>query len=622
MGAAALKDMREASDTRTLKLVGDDAVAWHCVLSDALAAGDGARAALAAVCEAVRSLVRCDRVQVWRGDLRQMAMHAVMATGYGEEEAARVAALCVPIAGMPLAPDLLRLKFLPLARVRGIGEYGDVLFGPFGIQAAAFLLLERGDRPLGAMQLSWCRDATPDFPAPELVQVIRRYAGLALDHHARTDEALQTAARSSETAMLLGTIHDPDELLPAMAAKVAEAVGCELGAVYLLDEPSGVFRYAAGTGPAPALDALRAVALEGAVVERALARAADDLLEVPDVAQHAGLRAYRVHRAVSSLLGLPLRRNGRVIGLLGVGYTTRSGRFARRQVALARSLAHHAVAALANARLMRSLRDVNELQSDLLAAVSHDLRTPLHILTGYSDMLLDDVGLGEPQRSIVKRMRQCSVDFLELIEGILAVARLDAGADRPAHARVALTDLCEAVDREVAELREPGVELAWTVRMPEIATDAPKLRMILRNLVTNALKFTKAGRVEVVCEATADGEAVSLRVKDTGPGIRPADREGLFERFKQGDAGRRVGGAGLGLGLYLVRRLAEVLGGTVALLCGDPGNTVFEVILPREHAARQRVGAGAAPSGGTTPGSPSSPSPPLAARERPGTMGA
>jgi signal transduction histidine kinase len=104
------------------------------------------------------------------------------------------------------------------------------------------------------------------------------------------------------------------------------------------------------------------------------------------------------------------------------------------------------------------------------------------------------------------------------------------------------------------------------------------VRMILRNLVSNALKFTTTG--EVVVSAEVVEATLELRDIDTGQGIDPADRAVIFEMFHQGSAARRAGGSGLGLGLYLVRRLSQVLGGAARLVEADPGRTCFEVMLP------------------------------------------
>ncbi len=558
-----------------------DLLACHETLSAALGDATDARSALGAVCEAVRQLVGCDRVQVWRGDLRQMTMGVLIAVGYGPSERARIDSLSVPLSGMPLAPDFLERRYLVLPGVRRAGDSERLLFDAFGIEAAAFVLLERADRILGAMQLSWCTTPTPSFPSPEVAALVRRYAGLAVDIHARTDEAMQMSTTLSETAMLLSHIHEPDALLEAIAGKITEAVGCDWGTVHLLAAEERRYRCVAGAGSPAIIAHLHGVAGPAAVVEAAFADAEDGLIEMPEVDAVPAVLGDLPRGLVSSYVSLPLRRDGALIGLLSLGYGQRTGRFSRRQIALARGLAHHAVAALANARLVRSLRDVNQVQSDFVAAVSHDLRTPLHILIGYNDMLLDGAAgdLQPAQRELIARVRACCGRFLELIEDILEVARLDAGHTRRQTTRVDLHALCRGLAAELDELRRPDVALHWSATAGTVEADGPKLKTILRNLASNALKFTTTGQVAMAAVVGRDG-ALTLRVADTGPGIDPQDASRIFEMFQQGDAGRRAGGSGLGLGLYLVKRLAEVLGGSATLVSGDPGNTLFEVTVP------------------------------------------
>lgn len=556
-------------------------LAWGTHLASALASGHDARGALTALCREIRALVRCDRVQIWRGDVRQMSMHTVMSSGFPPAHAAQLAALVVPMDEVRLLSEGFlteKVAFTPRTDVLGPSE--RALFEPFGIRAALFLLLERGDRVLGAMQLSWC-DVTPvDVPAPELLELVRLHAGVAVDFVARTDEAITLSQTLSDTATLLARIHDPDELLRAMAAKVAEAVGCDWASVHLFDERLRELRRVALHGfTQPPLETGHAPEAM-AWMQEEIASSDDGVHEVPDVANAARVDQQAMRSGISSYVSVPLSDEGRLVGVLTIGYHERTGRFARRQISLAKGLAKHALVALRNARLVRSLEEANQVKSDFVAAVSHDLRTPLHVLIGYNAMLLEGAGgdLSDAQSELVRRMYDCSVHFLDLINGVLGLGRVEAGFDRVVLSRVSLAQLCDEIGREVEYLRRPEVELRFDADPVEVSSDVGKLTTILRNLVTNALKFTTQGFVAVGLRASS-GELL-LEVRDTGPGVAPEERPKVFEMFRQGAEGLRAGGSGLGLGLYLVQRLCHMLDGTVELRDGEHGETVFAVRVP------------------------------------------
>lgn len=561
---------------------GADPYVWCASLAAALASGDDARAALGAVCETVRELLPCDRVQVWRGDVRQAAMRTMLSSGYPEAQARRLEEIAVPMRRVRVLDEgFLTDKVRLVTRADPAADAGSEMFDGFGIEAALFLLLERGDHMLGALQLSWCGGADVRLPGSEILEAIRLHASLAVDFLARTDDALRLSTNLSETATLLASIHDPDVLLQAMAAKVAEAVGCDWASVHLLDgdgpELTRVALHGFATPPIERFSS--ASALEW--VAKAIAASDDGVLEVPDVRSVAELTPYVGAVEISSYLAVPLREDDRLVGMLTIGYRRYSGRFARRQIALAKGLAHHALIALRNARLVRSLREANQVKADFIAAVSHDLRTPLHVLIGYSAMLLEGAagGLNGEQRALVTRMHDCSVHFLDMINGVLGLGRLESGVDRVSIAGVALDALCADILREVEYLRRPEVELRCDADALVVESDRGKLSTILRNLVTNALKFTNHGFVAIEAHGTEGGGFV-LRVRDTGPGIAAQERPKIFEMFRQGAAGLRAGGSGLGLGLYLVKRLTDMLGGEVELLSPDGGETVFEVRIP------------------------------------------
>ena len=556
-------------------------VEWSMRLAQALADAPDARSALSLLCDEIRRLLPCDRVQVWRGDVRQMSMHTVVASGYPPEHEARVTGIVLPMGDIRLLREgFLTTKIALVEHVDDLAPDEADMFVPYGLGSALFLLIERGARALGALQLSWCEPGRAHVPEQPFLDLIRMHIALGVDFLARTDEALTLSQNLAETATLLARIHDPDELLQAMARKIAEAVGCEWAAVHLFDERSGEMRRAAfhGFSPPPAETRAPPTALDW--MQQQFAASEDGVLEVADASliDDGSLRTRS--REVSSYFSLPLHDEGALVGILTVGYRERTGRFARRQISLAKGLAQHALVALRNARLVRSLEEANQVKSDFVAAVSHDLRTPLHVLIGYNSMLLEDAAgvLNDDQRALVARMYDCSVHFLDLINGVLGLGRVEAGFDRVVLTRIFLPQLCEDIRREVEYLRRPSIELRFDAEPVEVSSDVAKLTTILRNLVTNALKFTVEGFVAVRLRATEAELRISVR--DTGPGISPDERPKVFEMFRQGAAGLRAGGSGLGLGLYLVQRLTQMLDGTVELASGDAGETVFEVRIP------------------------------------------
>jgi signal transduction histidine kinase len=177
--------------------------------------------------------------------------------------------------------------------------------------------------------------------------------------------------------------------------------------------------------------------------------------------------------------------------------------------------------------------------------------------------------------------------LLELVEGTLEIGKLESGRDDIQLQRVDLPAFWDRLGREYAVLpRNQRVVLEWRPNVPAVVVlaDPRKLAMIVRNLVGNALKFTDEGFVRA--EALLDGDHVVLRVSDSGIGIDPQDQERIFEMFRQGDGSDSRRHAGTGLGLYIVRRFVQQLGGTVRLASAPGHGAVFEVRLP-SAAVRQ-----------------------------------
>ena len=311
-----------------------------------------------------------------------------------------------------------------------------------------------------------------------------------------------------------------------------------------------------------------------------------ELIELlsPSDAERAVLAAI----GVQSAMLVPLVARDRPIGAISFFCSDASRRFAREDLALAEDVARRGALAIDNARLYQEAQKANQSKADFLAVVSHDLRTPLNAIVGYSELL--DAGIPQPlhagAQDYVRRIRTSARHLIYLLNELLTFARLDAGGE-PLH--VARFDVCE-VAREVATVMEPlavkkGLELSLELpECPLLATsDGDKLRQVLINLVSNAVRYTATGRVRVAIAATDD--SARIEVCDTGIGIAPEQLDQIFEPFWQADSTQRTRGAGTGLGLSVVQRMVDMLRGNVAVKSVPGRGSTFTVTIPRDSRA-------------------------------------
>jgi signal transduction histidine kinase len=226
------------------------------------------------------------------------------------------------------------------------------------------------------------------------------------------------------------------------------------------------------------------------------------------------------------------------------------------------------------------LRRVLEAQRrDHIAMLVHDLRHPLSSLGLMAEVLESEDLAHEERRSAVAQMRTMCSEMARLVDGVLVASRLEAGVFSVEPRKVPLRAIVEPMLRvftPVATRRRVVLEFEGSLDL-ELNADPQKLRQALDNLVANALKFTpRGGRVRV--RVWRERNEVTLEISDTGPGIAPAERDSIFDRYKQGSRGRAAGGAGLGLAI--ARGIAEAHGGSIAVSAGEAGGASFRIVLP------------------------------------------
>jgi signal transduction histidine kinase len=238
------------------------------------------------------------------------------------------------------------------------------------------------------------------------------------------------------------------------------------------------------------------------------------------------------------------------------------------------------------------IAESRQLKNELLANVSHELRTPLNAILGYAEILDGMPDLPADERGqMVGRILSNTVSLTCAVNNLLEYSTVVSGQADLRRGRVSLSELFEEIEPLVANLiDDKPIAFAWAVdpRVPVVETDRGKLRQVLLNLLANAAKFTPAGEIRL--SATPTGAAgVEIEVADTGIGMSPTEQLGIFEDFRQvsGSAARPFGG--MGLGLALVQRLADLLGGSVAVQSRPAHGTRVALTLPAVPCLGQTV---------------------------------
>lgn len=251
-------------------------------------------------------------------------------------------------------------------------------------------------------------------------------------------------------------------------------------------------------------------------------------------------------------------------------------------VAIVGGLAVSIFLAREGARLVEELARANDVRAEFIATMSHELRTPLNVVIGYGQMLTDGAygPVPDEQRDVLHRIDQSARELHELISTTLDLTRIESGRVSVETCDVDVGRILGEVVAELEPLRPRAVELHCNVSqgLPPLATDPMKLKVIVKNLVRNALKFTDAGSVSIDAYLVDGG--VEIRVDDTGIGIGPEFQEQAFEAFRQALPGQD-GRGGVGLGLHIVRRLVELLEGSVRLESTLGVGSRFFLLLPR-----------------------------------------
>jgi signal transduction histidine kinase/CheY-like chemotaxis protein len=497
-------------------------------------------------------------------------------------------------------PDVLADPVYEWPIGRELGGYRTMLGAPMLV----------GDRAVGVLIL-WRLNVDPFGERTiELLTTLAAQAAIAIQNV----ELFQQLTRSAEELHALGEISqavssslDLEEVLDTIVARAAQLSGTEGGSIFEYDAQTGLFhlRTCVGTDPSlvAAMEATR-IHIDETYVGRAAAsgepqQSPDLMREPPDPhLEHLTRGGWR------SLLAVPLYWEREIIGALIVRRKT-AGRFSERTVELLETLASQSAVAIQNARVFRELQErsrqldvAGRHKSEFLASMSHELRTPLNAVIGFSDVLLERMfgDLNDRQEEYLRDIRDSGRHLLELINEILDLSKVEAGRMEIDRAPVSLSNVLEhgvAMVRERAARRGVALTLDSRGDLGLVSADELKLKQVVLNLLTNAIKFTEVGG-SVHVTARLEGDEAQVEVRDTGIGIAEDEQERIFEAFQRGGRGVRTSTEGTGLGLTLSKRIVELHGGRMWMQSRLGEGSTFGFSIPLAHAEPERAPATAA----------------------------
>jgi signal transduction histidine kinase len=414
----------------------------------------------------------------------------------------------------------------------------------------------------------------------------------------------RTAAlgRSVEQLTALGEVGravsstlDLETVLTTIVSRAVQLSGLDGGVVFEYDEDAEEFVQRAATETGGALaEARRTTRIrkgEGALGRTAITL---DPVQVPDItvpgAHESRLREILIEAGVRAVLAVPMVREGRLIGCLGVT-RNRPGEFPAETIELLRTFATQSALAIQNAQLFREIEDksrqleaASRHKSEFLANMSHELRTPLNAVIGFSEVLLQRMFgvLNDKQDEYLKDIYTSGQHLLSLINDILDLSKIEAGrmelVPAPFHLPSALENAVTLV-KERAARHGIALHLDLDPRLDQVVADERKVKQVLLNLLSNAVKFTpEGGRISL--KASRRDGAVEISVTDTGVGIAPEDQAAIFEEFRQVGSDETRKQEGTGLGLTLAKKFVELHGGRIWVESKLGTGSTFTFTLP------------------------------------------
>jgi signal transduction histidine kinase len=328
-------------------------------------------------------------------------------------------------------------------------------------------------------------------------------------------------------------------------------------------------------------------------------------LLVSDVAKDARTHSpeFWRERGYGCYFGIPLLASDENLGVVNF-YSMNGNDFSSQEVEFLGALASQVAAAIHNSQIHGAMKQLaadlersNHVKEEFLGVISHELRTPINVVKGYVEMLQGGFfgPLNADQDDAVEKIANQTRVQLAMINSILNATTLDSEVATIHSDVVPLDDFFDDLQAAFPSRADGTLTFEWryAVGLPDVRTDRAKLQYILQNLINNAIKFTPKGVISVAAEVSPApawdatqkgplGHCLTLRVADTGIGIAEEFLPVIFEKFSRVDSSTTRAHEGIGLGLHIVKRCSDLLGGTVQVASEVGKGTSFTIKIPCE----------------------------------------
>jgi signal transduction histidine kinase/HAMP domain-containing protein len=464
-----------------------------------------------------------------------------------------------------------------------------------GVPIGVILIRRMEVRPFSDKQIALLKTFADQ--AVIAIENVRLFQEIQEKNHVLTETLEQQTATGEILRVIAASPTDTQPVLDAVAESAARLCAANDAIIRLVQGDAlelaahyGSVVLGRDTWPVSRTSVVGVAVLDRRVVH------VEDLAAVP-ADEFPETRNARAHSPLRTVLAAPLVREGQAIGAILIRrFEVRP--FTDKQISLLKTFADQAVIAIENVRLFQEIQEKNKQleaasrhKSQFLANMSHELRTPLNAIIGFTRLVLrkTEGQIAPLQSDNLQKVLVSSEHLLNLINGVLDLSKVEAGRMEVFAETFKLDEIVRlAVSTVEPMLKDGRVRLVTAVapEMPPLHTDREKLKQSLLNLLSNAAKFTEKGEIKVT--AWPENGSLKLVVSDTGIGMTPEALKVIFDEFRQADMSTTRKYGGTGLGLALVKKFVELMGGQIAAESDAGKGSKFTVTMPLAYKQTEK----------------------------------